>query len=258
NPRVHTTKADRDSAVKEVTQLQQELVHLLRTLTLEDENDFLVQLCKLSSKLLRQRGKIPFFVPPPKQDDASAEIEEDSLPEKDDVAVANDKYDHNSLSVQVNSLNEQKNTKFNIVYFMVIVWKFELSLIKDESDDANMGEPRFTLLLRILLDWVRKYLKWSHRAQSFDKKDIKVENVMDLCKEELKQKNLFSVSDCKMYWQSNGEYLAVKVDRYTKTKKSTYNGFELFRIKKRDIPIEVFELDNNMTRLLHFLRSQRV
>ncbi|GKF66813.1 nuclear/nucleolar GTPase 2, partial [Tanacetum coccineum] len=74
----------------------------------EDENDFLVQLCKLSGKLLRggepdlmtaakmvlhdwQRGKIPFFVPPPKQDDASAEPEEDSLPEKDDAAVANDK-----------------------------------------------------------------------------------------------------------------------------------------------------------------------
>jgi len=31
-------------------------------------------------------------------------------------------------------------------------------------------------------------------------------------KDELRQKNLFSVSDCKMYWQSNGDYLAVKVD----------------------------------------------
>lgn len=30
-------------------------------------------------------------------------------------------------------------------------------------------------------------------------------------REELRQKNLFSVSDCKMYWQSNGDYLAVKV-----------------------------------------------
>jgi hypothetical protein len=30
-------------------------------------------------------------------------------------------------------------------------------------------------------------------------------------REELRQKNLFSVSDCKMYWQSSGEYLAVKV-----------------------------------------------
>ncbi|XP_076922037.1 eukaryotic translation initiation factor 3 subunit B-like [Bidens hawaiensis] len=116
-----------------------------------------------------------------------------------------------------------------------------------------------------------------------DKKSIKVDNVMDFSwsptdpifalfvpelgggnqparvslfqipsKVELRQKNLFSVSDCKMYWQSNGEYLAVKVDRYTKTKKSTYTGFELFRIKERDIPIEVFELDNKNDKVIAF------
>lgn len=71
-------------------------------------------------------------------------------------------------------------------------------------------------------------------------------------KEELRQKNLFSVSDCKMYWQSNGDYLAVKVDRYTKTKKSTYTGFELFRIKERDIPIEVLELENKNDKIIAF------
>ncbi|KAK4379539.1 hypothetical protein RND71_001401 [Anisodus tanguticus] len=114
-----------------------------------------------------------------------------------------------------------------------------------------------------------------------EKKSIKVENVMDFSwsptdpilslfvpecgnqparvslvqipsKEELRQKNLFSVSDCKMYWQSNGDYLAVKVDRYTKTKKSTYTGFELFRIKERDIPIEVLELDNKNDKIIAF------
>ncbi|XP_044985379.1 eukaryotic translation initiation factor 3 subunit B-like [Hordeum vulgare subsp. vulgare] len=71
-------------------------------------------------------------------------------------------------------------------------------------------------------------------------------------KEEIRQKNLFSVSDCKMYWQNNGEYLAVQVDRYTKTKKSIYTGFELFRIKERDIPIEVFELDNKNDKIIAF------
>ncbi|XP_062169209.1 nuclear/nucleolar GTPase 2 [Alnus glutinosa] len=56
----------------------------------EDENDFLVQLCKLTGKLLKggepdlmtagkmilhdwQRGKIPFFVPPPRQEVESLE-----------------------------------------------------------------------------------------------------------------------------------------------------------------------------------------
>ncbi|KAI3890991.1 hypothetical protein MKW98_007296 [Papaver atlanticum] len=71
-------------------------------------------------------------------------------------------------------------------------------------------------------------------------------------KEVLRQKNLFSVGDCKMYWQSNGEYLAVKVDRYTKTKKSTYIGFQLFRIKERDIPIEVLELENKNDKIMDF------
>ncbi|KAJ9184120.1 hypothetical protein P3X46_007892 [Hevea brasiliensis] len=116
-----------------------------------------------------------------------------------------------------------------------------------------------------------------------DKKSLKVENVMDFSwsptdpilalfvpelaggnqparvslvqipsKEELRQKNLFSVSDCKMYWQSNGDYLAVKVDRYTKSKRTTYTGFELFRIKERDIPIEVLELDNKNDKIIAF------
>ncbi|KAK4274506.1 hypothetical protein QN277_017714 [Acacia crassicarpa] len=116
-----------------------------------------------------------------------------------------------------------------------------------------------------------------------DKKSMKVESVMDFSwsptdpilalfvpelgggnqparvslvqipsKEELRQKNLFSLSDCSMYWQSNGDYLAVKVDRYTKTKKSTYTGFELFRIKERDIPIEVLELENKNDKIISF------
>ncbi|VFQ93689.1 unnamed protein product [Cuscuta campestris] len=116
-----------------------------------------------------------------------------------------------------------------------------------------------------------------------DKKSIKIDNVLDFSwsptdpilalfvpelgggnqparvslvqipsKEEVRQKNLFSVSDCKMYWQNNGEYLAVKVDRYTKTKKSTYTGFELFRIKERDIPIEVLELENKNDKIIAF------
>ncbi|KAF5468539.1 hypothetical protein F2P56_012683 [Juglans regia] len=56
----------------------------------DDENDFLLQLCKLTGKLLKggepdlttvakmvlhdwQRGKIPFFVPPPRQDESLEE-----------------------------------------------------------------------------------------------------------------------------------------------------------------------------------------
>ena len=31
---------------------------------------------------------------------------------------------------------------------------------------------------------------------------------------ELCVRNLFSVADCKMHWQKNGDHLCVKVDRY--------------------------------------------
>lgn len=36
---------------------------------------------------------------------------------------------------------------------------------------------------------------------------------------ELRVKNLFNVGDCKMHWQMQGDYLCVKVDRVTKSKK---------------------------------------
>jgi len=63
---------------------------------------------------------------------------------------------------------------------------------------------------------------------------------------ELRQKNLFNVSDCKMHWQSDGKYLCVKVDRHSKTKKTTFVNFELFRIKEKDIPIELLEIKDNV------------
>ena len=54
-------------------------------------------------------------------------------------------------------------------------------------------------------------------------------------------KSLFNVSDCRMHWQGAGDYLCVKVDRHTKTKKSTYTNFELFKIRSKNVPIEVLE-----------------
>ena len=46
-------------------------------------------------------------------------------------------------------------------------------------------------------------------------------------------------AEVKLYWHPQGEFLAVQVDRYTKTRKSTYTSFELFSVRERDIPMEV-------------------
>ncbi|CAA7016173.1 unnamed protein product [Microthlaspi erraticum] len=51
----------------------------------------------------------------------------------------------------------------------------------------------------------------------------------------LRHKTIFSVTECKMYWQGDGEYLAIKVD----------SGFELFRIKDGgDTPMDLLKVDN--------------
>lgn len=59
-------------------------------------------------------------------------------------------------------------------------------------------------------------------------------------------------TDVNIHWHPQGDYLAVKVDRFTKTKKSTFTGFELFSIRERDIPMEVLELSNKSERIISF------
>ncbi|WWD22047.1 eukaryotic translation initiation factor 3 subunit B [Kwoniella shandongensis] len=60
----------------------------------------------------------------------------------------------------------------------------------------------------------------------------------------LRSKNLFNVTDCKFYWQSQGDFLCVKVDRHArkaKSKKATFCNLELFRVREKDYPVEVIE-----------------
>lgn len=67
---------------------------------------------------------------------------------------------------------------------------------------------------------------------------------------ELRMKNLFNVADCKMCWQKNGDFLAVKVDRYQKAKKEgnmvkytgMYFNFDIFMMREKNIPVDSVEL----------------
>lgn len=60
-------------------------------------------------------------------------------------------------------------------------------------------------------------------------------------KREIRQKALFSVSNIMLHWQQEGKYLCCKVDRLTKSKKGQFSNFELFRVKSKDIPIDLLE-----------------
>ena len=69
----------------------------------------------------------------------------------------------------------------------------------------------------------------------------------------LRTKNLFNVQDVSVHWQSEGEFLAIKVDRYAqKNKKNITSSIELFRLKGKDIPVEVVEAPGGGERIDHF------
>ncbi|KAI5723588.1 hypothetical protein M8J76_008431 [Diaphorina citri] len=67
---------------------------------------------------------------------------------------------------------------------------------------------------------------------------------------ELRTNNLFNVADCKIHWQKSGDYLCVKVDRYSKVKKekgevkysSMYYNFEIFHMREKNIPVDSVEI----------------
>ncbi|KAI8914800.1 hypothetical protein PhCBS80983_g00802 [Powellomyces hirtus] len=61
-------------------------------------------------------------------------------------------------------------------------------------------------------------------------------------REVVRTKNLFNVIDCKMFWQATGDYFLVTVER-AKTKKSTTTNFEIFRLREKDVPVDVMEVD---------------
>ena len=71
---------------------------------------------------------------------------------------------------------------------------------------------------------------------------------------ELRVKNLFNVADCKMHWQKSGDYLCVKVDRYSKLKREgneskftgLYCNFEVFHMKGKQIPVDSVEIKENV------------
>jgi len=76
-------------------------------------------------------------------------------------------------------------------------------------------------------------------------------------RKKLRQKNLFNVTNCSMVWQNDGEYLAVKVTRHTKSKKTLYNNIELFRLNETGIPVEMLDMKDAVMSLTWEPRGSR-
>ncbi|KAL4518998.1 hypothetical protein Ndes2526A_g00106 [Nannochloris sp. 'desiccata'] len=69
-------------------------------------------------------------------------------------------------------------------------------------------------------------------------------------KEELRAKNLFSVADVRMAWHPQGDYLAIRVEKWTKTRKSTTTNLEIFSMRQRNVPVDMLELPNKTEKIL--------
>jgi translation initiation factor 3 subunit B len=76
-------------------------------------------------------------------------------------------------------------------------------------------------------------------------------------RKQLRQKNLFNVSKCIMVWQNEGDYLAVKVTRHSKTKKTFFNNIEIFRLNELGVPVEMLEIKDAVMALQWESRGSR-
>ncbi|XP_070581351.1 eukaryotic translation initiation factor 3 subunit B-like [Ptychodera flava] len=63
---------------------------------------------------------------------------------------------------------------------------------------------------------------------------------------EVRVKNLYNVAECKMHWQNKGDFLCVKVDRVTKSKKVQSCNFEIFRMREKQVPVEQVEIKDSI------------
>lgn len=61
----------------------------------------------------------------------------------------------------------------------------------------------------------------------------------------IREKHLYNVADVKLHWQASGDYLCVKLAR-KKTKKTIVHNFEIFRLRQKNVPVEVLEIEDNI------------
>lgn len=94
-----------------------------------------------------------------------------------------------------------------------------------------------------------KDFAWSPGANIFacwvpgdDNKPARVILVDVATRKSLYSKTLFKLLGCKLMWHPQGDFLALKVDRYKRNKKISTASFELLRVKERDVPTEVLDM----------------
>ncbi|CAI9095484.1 OLC1v1031448C2 [Oldenlandia corymbosa var. corymbosa] len=71
-------------------------------------------------------------------------------------------------------------------------------------------------------------------------------------KQEVRQKTLFNVNLSNMYWQRNGDYLAIHVDYKKRTAKGNESAIHIFWMREPGIPVEILELETDNDKIIEF------
>ena len=95
------------------------------------------------------------------------------------------------------------------------------------------------------------------KAPEADNSPAHVDLIEIPSRNKLRQKNLFNVNKCNMVWHTDGDYLAVKVTRHTKSKKTLYNNIELFRLNEPSVPVEMLDTKDAVMALAWEPRGSR-
>ena len=122
---------------------------------------------------------------------------------------------------------------------------------KNGSDIVSIYElPSMALLGKRSLraDGVREF-HWSPAANKLafwspeaDNTPARVTLVEMPSRKELRQKNITSVTDIKLFWHPQGKYLCIKVITHTKSRKTLFHSFELLRVDEALVPIESLKM----------------
>jgi translation initiation factor 3 subunit B len=77
-----------------------------------------------------------------------------------------------------------------------------------------------------------------------DEKPAKVALLSIPDRRELSQKILYGVTDCKLHWHPNGDYLAAEVAISVSKGKKPYTSFELFLVREKGMPVDNLKIDD--------------
>ncbi|KAJ1726637.1 Translation initiation factor 3 subunit b [Coemansia biformis] len=64
-------------------------------------------------------------------------------------------------------------------------------------------------------------------------------------REIVRTKNLFNVFAASLHWHPSGKMMCVRVQRFTKSKKSRFTNLEIFRTGEKEVPVDVVELKDS-------------